>query len=716
VNAHWQNFKPFVAPKFVPAMLRDKRNWIGWRVRQKVGKDKVDKIPICIRTGFSSSYARPENHVTYDEAIAAVERLKLDGVGFVLTPDCNVTGVDLDRCREPITGTIEVWAQEVLDHKETYAEYSPSGTGVRLWASGALLKACIKFNAAQVEMYSSGRFLTFTGEHIPGAPLELQTAPRTVAALIARVDKAKAKTTRERGGDKPPSELEGEGAEAFRRHVYNVGPFGRLNQMAIENLGSWVLDLLPAAWAYRDGFRVSSADFNRPNEEDLAVMPNGIVDFGVHDLGDFHGGRDREGRRSPLDIVIEWSEPEPGDFADSAALWRAIRWLAGHLHLSKLDLEAMGFADLDNDDDKDFEPGETICPTIFKGKRAPPQLWIAPQWIPFDVVTGLYGDGGTGKSLLMLMLQTAAGLSGATWLGMPVMGEIVSLGMYCEDNQNELQRRQEWINAAYFIDHDALSNVRWQSRNGLDNTLMTFSRSGHRGQLTRLYRHILEEALDIKAKLVIVDTAADTFGGSELDRIQVRQFVQGALGQIAIKTGGAVICCAHPSLSGLTTGRGTSGSTGWSNAFRSRLYLSHVSDEDPDARTLKRMKANYAPPNATMNLRWNNGLFIPVAADGGPGSYGADPRRVFLDILREMTEQNRAMSPNLYARNYAPRVFSELPIGRRGGFDLKKLANAMEELLIERAILNVNYGKPSDKTTKLIISTGDEKDGETDPF
>jgi AAA domain len=639
---HAKNFKKFTPPSHVPAVLRKKKNWIVWRLVWNARRGKWDKIPYSVRTGLRTGYTLAENLVTYEEAIEAVERLGMSGVGFLLTPHCDVVGIDLDRCRNPGTGEIEEWAREILDYAESYSEASPSGMGVRLFALGELPggKACIKFDAAQVEVYASGRFLTFTGQHIAGTPLELREAPQTVEALTTRVDEFKAAKTRKHGGDKPPGEPESDSAKAFQHYVYNESPFGQLNKLAIENLGDWVLDLLPAAWRYHDGFRVSSADLNRPNEEDLTIMPNGIVDFGVHDLGDFHNGVDREGRRSPIDVVIERSQPEAGDFADNKALMRAVLWLASHLGISRLQLEAMGFADLDDDDD--FDQGKTICPTIFKGTQAPPRIWIAPEWVPYDVVTGLYGDGGTGKSLLMLMLQTATALSGSNmWLGVPVMGEIVSLGIYCEDDQNELQRRQEGVNAAYFIDHDALSNVRWQSRYGLDNTLMTFSRGGHRGQLTKLYHRLLEEALDIKAKLTIVDTAADTFGGSELDRGQVRQFVQRALGQIAIKTGGAVICCAHPSLSGLNSGSGTSGSTGWSNAFRSRLYLKHVSDEDPDARVLEGKKTNYARRNAALTLRWHNGVFIPVAPNGGPGSYGADPKRVFLDILAEMTEQNR---------------------------------------------------------------------------
>ena len=87
-------------------------------------------------------------------------------------------------------------------------------------------------------------------------------------------------------------------------------------------------------------------------------------------------------------------------------------------------------------------------------------------------------------------------------------------------------------------------------RLGEDNILMTFSRKGV-GELTTFHRHVVEAALDLKVRLVIIDTAADTFGGNENDRGQVRQFVQRALGQIALKIDGAVVCCAHPSRAGL---------------------------------------------------------------------------------------------------------------------------------------------------------------------
>ena len=54
---------------------------------------------------------------------------------------------------------------------------------------------------------------------------------------------------------------------------------------------------------------------NRQLQEDLSVMPEGIVDFGVADMGDA-----KQGRRTPIDLVMEWlPTAKPKD---------ALHWLA----------------------------------------------------------------------------------------------------------------------------------------------------------------------------------------------------------------------------------------------------------------------------------------------------------------------------------------------------------------------------------------------------
>jgi RecA-family ATPase len=220
---------------------------------------------------------------------------------------------------------------------------------------------------------------------------------------------------------------------------------------------------------------------------------------------------------------------------------------------------------------------------------------------------------------------------------------------------------------------------------------------------------VVEAAQDLEAKLVIIDTASDTFGGSENDRNHVRQFVQRALGQIALRIDGALVCCAHPSRAGLSTGDGGSGTTGWSNAFRSRGYLRHVEDEDdhdPNARVLERKKANYAERNAELRLHWRNGVIIPDESLAKPGfaTMGRpDVKIIFLDLVREMTAQNRPVSSAGRASNYAPRLFEKLPPGQSHGFSEGQFRRAMDVLFMDKKIANVSYGRKGDERTKIAI-------------
>jgi RecA-family ATPase len=359
------------------------------------------------------------------------------------------------------------------------------------------------------------------------------------------------------------------------------------------------------------------------------------------------------------------------------------------------------------------EPLRIVCPTKFQGMDPPPRSWIVPEWIPFGVVTGLYGDGGVGKSLIAQQLQTATAL-GSAWLGLPVM-RAASLGVYCEDDDDELWRRQCAINADYGIDHEELNAMRWVSRLGEDNLLMTFTRNGV-GELTKFHKQVLETAIDLRIRLVIIDTVADTFGGNENDRSQVRQFVQRALGQIALKIDGSLICCAHPSRTGLSTGSGDSGSTGWNNAFRSRIYLRNPEPNpneppDPMARIIERKKANYASRNDEIKLHWQNGVIVPDGASttAGNSTFGKlDAKDVFLMLLREMTDQSRHVSSSSRAGNYAPREFEKLPSDHRYGFRRADFERAMNMLFRDEKIRNAPYGRKGDERTKIVAADNGE--------
>src|SRR5262245_13422604 len=108
--------------------LRDKPCWVAWDYRWQNGK--WSKPPINPRNGLKASVSNPATWTTYDAALAGMKKYGLAGVGWVLTRDDNLTGIDIDDCVSDANSVSEV-AAEVIGYGETYAEISPSGEGIR---------------------------------------------------------------------------------------------------------------------------------------------------------------------------------------------------------------------------------------------------------------------------------------------------------------------------------------------------------------------------------------------------------------------------------------------------------------------------------------------------------------------------------------------------------------------------------------------------------
>ena len=248
------------------------------------------------------------------------------------------------------------------------------------------------------------------------------------------------------------------------------------------------------------------------------------------------------------------------------------------------------------------------------GKTMPDREWLAQGLVPMHTVTGLSGDGGTGKSLIALQLAFAVATA-SKWLNLNVLSGS-SLLISAEDDLDELHRRISDVAAANVTDLSDLGNLHLRSLAGEDALLATLEKNG-RLKASELFAELKRYVAETKPAVVILDTLADLFPGNENDRVQARQFI-GLLRGLAIQHECAVILLAHPSLSGISGGTGTSGSTGWNNSLRSRLYLERVFvkdgssavEIDPDARKLTTKKANYGRVGGEINLNWQNGVFV----------------------------------------------------------------------------------------------------------
>lgn len=344
-----------------------------------------------------------------------------------------------------------------------------------------------------------------------------------------------------------------------------------------------------------------------------------------------------------------------------------------------------------------------IDPASLAGIPVPPRQWLVPDWVPQHRATVLYGAGGEGKTLIAQQLATACAL-GEPWLGLPVV-TCNSLLLSCEDDLEEMHRRQEDINVLYGCSFDSLGAMRWLPRLGEDNALMVFD--GGRPRLTPLFEELVETAKDHEARLVIVDTLADVFTGNENDRGQARAFAQQVLGHLARKIEGAALALAHPSRSGVTSGSGDSGSTGWVGTFRSQLYLSTPRSDpesepsDPDLRVLARRKSNNARRGDEIELRWQDGVLVPTRETGILGWIERKTaKRVFLELFDKVSAEGRYVSDSPHAGNYAPKLFAGRP--ERERFRLGDFKQAMEELFAETALVIGTY-KGSNRTSYRCI-------------
>jgi putative DNA primase/helicase len=176
-----------VQPHNIPDSLRSSRRWLNWRWEASGGK--VPKR--AANPQQSASSTDPSTWAAFDDALATYQRPDhdLDGIGIALDGS-GLVGIDLDNCRDLASGDIAEPAWEIVRELDTYAEVSPSGTGIRLFAEGSLDGLTGRkggYGGIEVEIYDSGRYLTVTGHHIPCTPPSVNARQGEIESVHGRV-------------------------------------------------------------------------------------------------------------------------------------------------------------------------------------------------------------------------------------------------------------------------------------------------------------------------------------------------------------------------------------------------------------------------------------------------------------------------------------------------------------------------------------------------
>jgi RecA-family ATPase len=342
--------------------------------------------------------------------------------------------------------------------------------------------------------------------------------------------------------------------------------------------------------------------------------------------------------------------------------------------------------------------------TAWEGLPVPERQWAILDRVPDGEVTLLSGEGAIGKSLILKQAAVAT-VTAKDWLGtMPASGPVIYVT--AEEKVDELHYRLHNITEHYGVRFADLADLHIRSMKGEDTVLAHPDRNGII-RPTPLFERLFLAVLAIKPRWVGLDPAANLFAGNENDRSHVQQFIA-LLTRIAVQGNTAVVLVSHPSLTGINTGSGLSGSTAWHNSVRSRLYLKKAQTEkgeepDTDLRVLEVMKSNYGPPAEALTLRWKGGLFLPVAAPGSLERMAREQKvdDLFLKLLDRSTEQGRNLSDKKTAHTYAPGRFVNEPEAKADHISKRELAEAMERLFRAGKIRNASYGLPSKGWTRL---------------
>ena len=198
----------------IPVELQGRPQWVLWRWEERpdraTGELKWTKPPYQ-PNGISAESDNPTTWVRFAEAKAAYERGGFSGPGYVVTVDAEatdehpgtqddgITGVDLDHVVDPKTGKIDPRAQSIVDRLNSYAEISPSGTGLRIFVYAKLPPKDRKI--ANFECYESGRYLTITGNHLSGTPFTIEHRHEEMTAIHAEMF---AERNKKRSKQSPP--------------------------------------------------------------------------------------------------------------------------------------------------------------------------------------------------------------------------------------------------------------------------------------------------------------------------------------------------------------------------------------------------------------------------------------------------------------------------------------------------------------------------------
>ncbi len=170
------------------ADLKTLKRWVLWKLEP--GKDgKPTKVPY-LPNGYKASITDHAQLRTYSEVEPHLAKFSGIGLALGLIDGMEVWGVDIDKCCDAVTGKFSPESRQVVIELNSYAEFSPSGTGCHIWGLGSLEGKGLQKpypGAKQIEVKGLGYYQTYTARHLSKTPATLEDRQEQITALYRRV-------------------------------------------------------------------------------------------------------------------------------------------------------------------------------------------------------------------------------------------------------------------------------------------------------------------------------------------------------------------------------------------------------------------------------------------------------------------------------------------------------------------------------------------------
>jgi putative DNA primase/helicase len=390
----------------IPEELKKYPNWVNWIFEEREGK--LTKPPINSKT---DEYADSTDPSTWSTFLLAVkhyrecENDRIQGIGFV--PTNGYVGVDLDHCRNPETGLIESWAQEIISELKSYTEVTPSGAGVRVWVKGSLPEYGRK--KGNIEMYAEGRFFTVTGQHLKRTPLDIYHREEELKTIHRKIfgNGQKAKTD-----SKPKTSLSLSDADLIKK----AGGAKNTDKFRLLWEGDWkgagypspseadlALCLLLSFWTVRDAARIDALfrqsglmreKWDERHFGDGRTYGQQTIEKAIQGTTETYTGPQK------YDKNVTHEKQAPTEKEKPRELSYLTLNLPSSLEISKMNI------DVD---------------------------WVVKNLIPKESITLLHSIGGVGKSYLMYGIAKAVA-DGEFFFGL----DVIRIPVYYIDFENPL--------------------------------------------------------------------------------------------------------------------------------------------------------------------------------------------------------------------------------------------------------------------------------------